>query len=70
MRKPEYREESRKRKEEAFERLKTKGKRELSDYDYISADPVLHELLEPERQRQKKEMLKAIDQICKLIHEA
>jgi len=32
-------------------------------------DPVLRELLRPERQRQKTEMLKAIDRVCLLIHD-
>ncbi len=31
-------------------------------------DPVLRELLKPERQRQKAEMLKAIDRVCMLVH--
>jgi len=33
-------------------------------------DPVLRELLKPERRRQKTEMLNAIDRVCLLIHEA
>jgi hypothetical protein len=32
-------------------------------------DPVLHELLEPERLRQTTEMLKAIDRVCMLVQE-
>jgi hypothetical protein len=32
-------------------------------------DPILWDLTEPERMRQKAELLKAIDRVCMLIHE-
>lgn len=68
MRKPEYNlEENRKKREEALNHLKLKG--EIGDMDSWGIDPVLHELLEPERERQKNEMLKAIDRVLMQIHE-
>ena len=36
----------------------------------IQRDPILYELMEPERQRQKAEMLKTIDRVCILVQEA
>ncbi|HEY1788726.1 MAG TPA: hypothetical protein VGJ73_11245 [Verrucomicrobiae bacterium] len=67
MRQPEYMlEENRKSREEAIDSLRTKGE---IDRRFL-LDPILHELLEPERMRQKREMRKALDRICMLIHEA
>ena len=69
MRQPGFkREENHKPCGETLELRKAKGN--TIAYYYSRADPVLHELLEPERERQKNEMLKAIDRNCKLIHEA
>ena len=34
---------------------------------FLGSDPVLHELLAPERRRQYGEMRKAIDRVCKVI---
>jgi hypothetical protein len=34
----------------------------------VFGDPVLHKLVQPERLRQRREMLKAIDRVCRLIH--
>ena len=34
---------------------------------FLSSDPVLHELLAPERRRQYGKMMKAIDRVCKVI---
>ena len=33
----------------------------------VQVDPVLYELLEPERRRQQTQMLKAIDRVCELV---
>ena len=44
------------------------SKETIDKYDDPYMDPVLRELLEPERLRQRTEMLKAIDRVCMLIH--
>lgn len=46
------------------------SKETIDQSDDPFVDPVLRDLLEPERVRQKTEMLKAIDRVCMLIDAA
>lgn len=71
MNNPEYDlAESRERRKEALQLLEVKGQLSSGSEYFPGIDPVLHELLEPERERQKREMLKAIDRIYMVLHEA
>jgi hypothetical protein len=71
MRQPGYREEREARVAKRLELLKSSRTRdEARDMmDRVQHDPILSELLEPERVRQKNEMLKAIDRVCRVIQE-
>jgi hypothetical protein len=72
MQKPEYLKEKEEREANALKLLKAcrTGKEKMDVIHRAALDPVLHELMEPERVRQKAEILKAIDRVCMLIHEA
>ena len=72
MQKPEYLEERSKREVNALQLMKAcrTDKEKLDMVERATLDPILHELIEPERLRQKAEMLNAIDRVCSLIQEA
>jgi hypothetical protein len=68
MTQPEYKEERNARYVKTIELLRacrtTEEARNVDERQ--SVDPILSELMEPERMRQKTEMLKAIDRVCTL----
>ena len=71
MQRPEGIREAEEREARAFELSKgLPGKERMALIDRARLDPILSDLIEPERLRQKTEMLKAIDRVCMLIHEA
>lgn len=72
MRQPEYDKEREERCAKVPELLKAcrTGKERMDVIHRAQLDPLLYKLMEPERVRQKTEMLKAIDRVCMLIHEA
>jgi hypothetical protein len=69
MQKPKYLKEKEKREANALSLVKGchSGKEKMDALHRAALDPVLRELMEPERLRQKSEMLKAIDRVCMLI---
>ncbi len=69
MDKPEYNQERQKRAENFTGRLRAArtSKERMDVIHEADRDPVLSELIEPERRRQKTEMLKAIDRVCMLV---
>jgi hypothetical protein len=71
MREPGYHKEREARVAKRLELLEsspTRGEaRKMMESPYH--DPILSELLEPERLRQKNEMLKAIDRVCRVVQE-
>ena len=72
MRQPGFREETKARHAKNLELLKSSRTRSVARdiMRRANLDPILSELLEPERVRQKNEMLRAIDRVCVLIQEA
>ena len=68
---PEWIREAGKREARAFELSKgLPGKERMALSARARLDPILSDLIEPERLRQKTEMLKAIDRVCMLIYDA
>ena len=49
------------------EAVQLENLRKHPDLERVIVDPVLYELLEPERRRQQTEMLQAIDRVCELV---
>jgi hypothetical protein len=71
VQRPEGIREAEEREARAFELSKgLPGKERMALIERARLDPILSDLIEPERLRQKTEMLKAIDRVCMLIHEA
>jgi hypothetical protein len=72
MRTPEGREERHERVANCLRRREgcPASQETIDESDNPFVDPVLRELVEPERLRQRTEMLKAIDRVCMLIHAA
>jgi len=68
---PERIREADEREARAFELSKgLPPKERIALWKRARLDPILSDLIEPERMRQKAEMVKAIDRVCMLIHEA
>ncbi len=70
---PELRNEADEREFEAFKMIRMgkgpSGEGMMAFVRRARRDPILWDLTEPERRRQKAEMLKAIDRICALVHQ-
>ncbi len=69
MRTPECKKEKHERVDNWIRRRRAcpTNKEKMDEFVSPFVDPVLRELLEPERLRQRAEMLKAIDRVCMLI---
>jgi hypothetical protein len=72
MEKPAYAQEEEQRWADSIRLMKTcRTPQERSDLiERAQRDPILLQLMAPERLRQKAEMLKAIDRVCMLVQEA
>ena len=72
MRKPAYAQKEEQRWEDCIKLMKTcrTAQERMELRERAQRDPILYQLMQPERRRQQAEMLKAIDRVCMLIHDA